>query len=101
VLFRSIFAVKGGTILAPLRNHLMLPGITYDTVIELARANGVPLEVREISEAEVRAAEELWLTSSTKEILPITRLDGHVVGSGSAGPVARRMLALYQALKQA
>ncbi len=97
----NIFAVKGGTILAPLRNHLMLPGITYDTVIELARANGVPLEVREISEAEVRAADELWLTSSTKEILPITRLDGRVVGSGTAGPVARHMLALYQGLKQA
>ena len=97
----NIFAVKGGTILAPLRNHLMLPGITYDTVIELARAHNVPLEVREISEAEVRAADELWLTSSTKEILPITRLDGRVVGSGKAGPVARHMLALYQTLKQA
>ncbi len=96
----NIFAVKGGTILAPLRNHLMLPGITYDTVIELARAHGLPLEVREISEAEVRAADELWLTSSTKEILPITRLDGRPVGSGKAGPVARRMLALYQTLKE-
>jgi len=95
----NIFAVKGGTILAPLRNHLMLPGITYDTVIELARAHDVPLEVREISEAEVRSADELWLTSSTKEILPITQLDGRVVGSGTAGPVARRMLALYQTLK--
>jgi D-alanine transaminase len=97
----NIFVVKDGTLLAPLRNHLMLPGITYDTVIELARAHGVPLEVREISAAEVRAADELWLTSSTKEILPITRLDGRPVGSGTAGPVARRMLALYQTLKEA
>jgi D-alanine transaminase len=97
----NIFAVKGSTILAPLRNHLMLPGITYDTVIELARDHGLPLEVREISEAEVRAADELWLTSSTKEILPITRLDGRLVGSGKAGPVARQMLALYQTLKAA
>ena len=96
----NIFAVKQGVILAPPRNHLMLPGITYDTVIEQARAHDVPLEVREISEAEVRAADELWLTSSTKEILPITRLDGRVVGSGVAGPLARRILALYQALKR-
>lgn len=97
----NIFAVKGGTLLAPPRNHLMLPGITYDTVIELAKAHGVPLDVREISEAEVRAADELWLTSSTKEVLPITRLDGRVVGTGVAGPVARRMHALYQELKRA
>ena len=97
----NIFVVKGGTLLAPLRNHLMLPGITYDTVIELARDHGVPLEVREISEAEVRNADELWLTSSTKEVLPITRLDGRTVGSGVAGPLARRMLALYQTLKLA
>jgi D-alanine transaminase len=88
-------------ILAPLRNHLLLPGITYDTVIELARTHDVPLEVREISEAEVRAADELWLTSSTKEVLPVTRLDDRSVGDGRAGPVARRLLALYQTLKQA
>ena len=95
----NIFAVKDGRLLAPPRNHLMLPGITYDTVLELARDHGIPLEVRQISEAEVRAADELWLTSSTKEVLPITRLDGHAVGDGHAGPMARRMLALYQALK--
>lgn len=96
----NIFAVRGSTLLAPLRNHLMLPGITYDTVIELARADGIDLEVREVSEAEVRSADELWLTSSTKEVLPITRLDGRTVGSGTAGPVARRMRGLYQSLKQ-
>ncbi|MBU3693465.1 MAG: D-amino acid aminotransferase [Rhodocyclaceae bacterium] len=97
----NIFAVKNGTLLAPPRNHRMLPGITYDAVIELARGHGIPLEVREISEAEVRQADELWLTSSTKEILPITRLDGRPVGSGTAGPLARRLLALYQTLKDA
>ena len=97
----NILVVRRGTLLAPPRNHLMLPGITYDAVLELAQANDVPLEVREIAEAEVRSADEIWLTSSTKEILPITRLDGRVVGDGVAGPLARRMLALYQALKEA
>jgi D-alanine transaminase len=96
----NIFVAKHGVILAPPRDHLLLPGITYDAVIELARAHDVPLEVRAISEAEVRSADELWLTSSTKEVLPITQLDGKAVGSGRAGPLARRMLALYQSLKQ-
>jgi len=96
----NIFVAKHGVILAPPRDHLLLPGITYDAVIELARAHDVPLEVRTISEAEVRSADELWLTSSTKEVLPITQLDGKAVGSGRAGPLARRMLALYQSLKQ-
>ncbi len=97
----NILVVRGGVILAPRRDHLLLPGITYDTVIELARAHGMPIEVRDISEAELRSADELWMTSSTKEILPITRLDGAVVGSGRAGPIARTMLAHYQALKAA
>jgi D-alanine transaminase len=96
----NIFVAKHGVILAPPRDHLLLPGITYDAVIELARAHDVPLEVRTISEAEVHSADELWLTSSTKEVLPITQLDGKAVGSGRAGPLARRMLALYQSLKQ-
>jgi D-alanine transaminase len=96
----NIFVAKHGVILAPPRDHLLLPGITYDAVIELARAHDVPLEVRTISEAEVHSADELWLTSSTKEVLPITQLDGTAVGSGRAGPLARRMLALYQSLKQ-
>jgi len=97
----NIFVVRQGVLLAPPRNHLMLPGITYDAVIELARANGVPLEVREIAESEVRSADEIWLSSSTREILPITGLDGQVIGGGVAGPLARRMLALYQTLKAA
>lgn len=97
----NIFVVRNGVILAPHRNHLLLPGITYDAVIELARSHGVPLEVREIPEREVREADELWMTSSTKEILPITSLDGRRVGTGRAGPMARKMHALYQTLKSA
>lgn len=97
----NIFVVRRGILLAPPRNHLMLPGITYDTVIELARANDLALEVREIAETDVRSADEIWLSSSTREILPITRLDGQIIGGGVAGPLARRMLALYQMLKAA
>jgi len=95
----NIFAVRNGVLLAPPKNHLMLPGITYDVVLELAAANGMPAEVRNIAEAEMRAADELWMTSSTKEVLPITVLDGRPVGSGAPGPCFRRMYDWYQAFK--
>ncbi|MDP3421231.1 MAG: D-amino acid aminotransferase [Thiobacillus sp.] len=97
----NIFVVKDGVLLAPPPSNLMLTGITYDVVRELAVANGMPHAVRAISEAELRAADELWMTSSTKEIMPIVRLDGAQVGAGVPGPLAQQMDALYQAFKQA
>jgi D-alanine transaminase len=96
----NIFVVRNGVLLTPPPSHLMLTGITYDVVLELAAANGIAHEVREISEAEVRTADELWMTSSTKEIMAIVQLDGQPVGSGVPGPLAQRMDALYQAFKQ-
>ncbi|MDX5364579.1 MAG: D-amino acid aminotransferase [Pseudazoarcus pumilus] len=95
----NIFVVRGGVLLAPPKSHLMLPGITYDVVLELARRHGQAVEVRDISEDEVRSADELWLTSSTKEVLPITRLDGQPVGNGRPGPVTFRLHAWYQQAK--
>jgi D-alanine transaminase len=95
----NIFVVKDGTLLAPPKNHLMLAGITYDVVLELASAAGIKHEVREVSEFELRNAEEAWLTSSTREVLAITRLDGKTVGAGVPGPLFKRMYALYQDYK--
>ncbi|MBA3903339.1 MAG: D-amino acid aminotransferase [Rhodocyclaceae bacterium] len=95
----NIFAVRDGVLLAPPKNHLMLPGITYDVVLELAAANGLRAEVRDVSEGEARAAAELWMTSSTKEVLPITVLDGRPVGDGKPGPVFHKMYAWYQDFK--
>ncbi|MDO8437133.1 MAG: D-amino acid aminotransferase [Nitrosomonadaceae bacterium] len=95
----NIFVVKDGVLLAPPKNHLMLPGITYDVVLELAAAHDIPYEVREISEYEVRTAQELLLTSSTKEIMPITRLDGKPVGDGSPGRMFAQLYQLYQNYK--
>jgi D-alanine transaminase len=95
----NIFVVSRDLLLAPPKNHLMLPGITYDVVLELAQANGIRHEVREIPEAELRGAQEIWLTSSTKEILAITRLDDTPVGGGRPGPIFARMYALYQDYK--
>lgn len=95
----NIFAVEKGMILAPPKDNHMLPGITYDLVLELAQANSIPVEVGQISEARVRAADELWLTSSTKEIMPIIQMDDQNIGSGQAGPMFRRMYQLYQDYK--
>lgn len=95
----NIFVMKDGILLAPPKNHLMLPGITYDVVLELAAAHDIPYEVREISEYEVCTAQELLLTSSTKEIMPITRLDGKPVGDGNPGRMFAQMYQLYQNYK--
>lgn len=95
----NIFVVKDKVLLAPPKSHLMLPGITYDVVLELAAAHQIAHEIREISETEIRAADEILLTSSTKEIMPITCLDGKPVGHGKPGELFTQLHALYQQYK--
>jgi D-alanine transaminase len=95
-----VFVVKRGVILSPPKSNLILPGITYDVIAELAQGAGLPLEFRAVAEAEVRAADELWVTSSSKEVLAIVSLDGRPVGDGKPGQMFRRMYALYQEFKQ-
>lgn len=95
----NIFIVRHGQLLAPPKSHFMLPGITYDVVLELARQLTLPLEIRPVTEHELRTADEIWLTSSTKEVTAVTRLDGQPVGEGRPGPRFRHMHAAYQAFK--
>ena len=96
----NVFVVRRGVILSPPKSNLILPGITYDVVVELAQGAGLPLEFRELTQAEVRAADEIWVTSSSKEILAIVTLDGKAVGDGRPGPIFRRVHQLYQEFKQ-
>ena len=96
----NIFVVKNGSLLAPPKDNLMLPGITYDVVIEIARANNIPLQIRKILKQEIFSADELLLTSSTKEILPVTMLNGNPVGNGKPGAMFARMHSLYQNFKR-
>ncbi len=96
----NIFVVKDGILLAPPKSNLMLPGITYDVVLELAQANGIKHEVRTVPESDLRGADEAWLTSSTKEVLAIVMLDGKTVGTGIPGPLFRRVYGLYQDYKE-
>lgn len=95
----NIFVVRDNVLLAPPKSHLMLPGITCDVVLELAEQNNIRYDVREISEFELRSADEIWLTSSTREVLPVTDLDGKQVGDGTPGKRYCRINALYQAYK--
>lgn len=92
----NVMIVREGTIIAPQKNHLILHGITMDGVLEAAHRIGVPVKQEDIKEETVRTADELWLTSSTRDILAITTLDGHRVGSGVPGLVFKRVLTALQ-----
>ena len=96
----NVFVVHGKIISAPPNNHLVLPGTTNDVVMELARKARMPVRLREISEDEVRNADEIWVTSATKEVIAVTRLDGRPVGNGKPGAVFKRMHSLYQDYKR-
>ncbi|MGA8863309.1 MAG: D-amino acid aminotransferase [Gallionella sp.] len=96
----NIFVVKSGKLLAPPKDNLMLPGITYDVILEIAAAKDIPHEVRKIPASEVFAADELLLTSSTKEVLAITQLDGKPVGTGKPGAMFFTLHKLYQDFKR-
>jgi D-alanine transaminase len=97
----NIFIVRDGVMqTAPKGSHI-LPGITRDLIIELAIRRGLPYREESFSEAEMFAADEVWMTSSTKEILPITRINDAPVGDGRPGPVFVRTYAIYQEYKDA
>jgi D-alanine transaminase len=94
-----VFVVKNGVIATPPQDQRILPGITYDLVLELAAGNALPAEVRPIAREELAGADEIWLSSSTREVLPVTMIDGQPVGAGKPGPVYARMYALFQDYK--
>ncbi len=95
----NLFIVKEGLIITPPKSQHLLPGITRDLVLELAREAGLPYAEASISVAELANAEEIWITSSTKEVMPVTRLNGLPVDNGHPGPIWEKMDALYGACK--
>jgi D-alanine transaminase len=96
----NIFVVHAGVISTPPKSDCLLPGITRDLVIELARLNGIKVEERDIKEQELETADEIWLTSSTREIAPVVKINNHVVGKGVAGECWKRIIKIYQEYKQ-
>ena len=97
----NLFIVKDDVLITPPKSNLVLPGITRDLIVELAEKNNIRCEVRDISEQELGAADEVWLTSSTREIAPVIELNGSPVGDGKAGNYWRTMINHYQSFKQA
>jgi D-alanine transaminase len=95
----NLFVVREGVLVTPPKGPYLLPGITRDLVLELAARDGIPYREDTITRRELEMAPEVWLTSSTKEVMPVTRLDGRPVGAGAPGPLWRRMDALYQQAK--
>ena len=100
----NVWVVKEGAVLGPPKSGHVLEGIRYELIRELCEECGIAFNLRPISEAEVLAADELLLSSATKEVLPITRLDGEGVGHGAMrgrpGPMYARLHEAYQAAKR-
>jgi D-alanine transaminase len=95
----NVLIVKDGMIFAPPKDNLILPGITYDAALELAHQGGLPFAIQPITKEETLSADEMWLSSSTKEVLAVSTLDGRPFASGKPGPIYRRMYALFQESK--
>ncbi len=96
----NIFAVIDGILITPPKDHAILPGITRDVILELAEQNNIPYSEDIISLEALKTASEIWLTSSTREIIPVVQLDNEMVSNGKPGPVWRNMNQLFQAYKQ-
>ncbi|MHC9509552.1 D-amino acid aminotransferase [Kangiella sp. M94] len=95
----NLFMVRDGVIITPPLSEHLLSGVTRDFVLWLAEQHGILSEQRSVPEHELLQADEIWLTSSTKEIRPVTRLNDVIIGDGTAGPVWRQMYGHYQQLK--
>ena len=97
----NVWAVRGGKVLGPPKDNLVLEGIRYGLIEGICREAGIGFELRRISREEVFGADELLLSSATKEVLPVTLLDGQPIGNGKPGPVYARLHAAYPRAKQA
>ena len=96
----NVWVVKDGRLLGHVKDNMVLEGIRYGLFEELCRTNNIGFELRPITRAEVLSADEILLSSATKEVLPVTLLDGVKVGTGTPGPVYAKLYAAYQQAKQ-
>ena len=97
----NVWIVKDGKLMAPPKDNLILEGIRYGLIEELCAASGITFASRRITRAEVFGADEVMLSSASKEILPVIAIDGQPIGNGRPGPVYRALYASYQAAKAA
>lgn len=97
----NVWVVKDGVVMGPPKDNLVLEGIRFGLIEEICRAQGIPFALRRITRDEVLNADEVLLSSATKEVLPVTLLDGVPVGNGQPGPIYARLHAGYQEAKAA
>lgn len=95
----NAFAVIDGVLMTPPKSPAILPGITRDVILEIARANDFPCSEQTISKDDLKKASEIWITSSTREIIPIVELDSENIGEGKPGPVWKKFYNLFQEYK--
>jgi D-alanine transaminase len=95
----NLFAVIDGVLLTPPKSNQILAGITRDVILELAAKNNIACRETDISLAELKTATEIWVTSSTREIIPVVELDGVAVADGKVGAVWHTMNSIFQAYK--
>ena len=96
----NVFVIRNGIIKTPGKSNQMLTGITRDLVLEIAAAQGLTASEDDISPDDLLQADEVWITSSTKEVLPVIRIDDKTVGDGKPGPVWQEMINYYADYKQ-
>jgi D-alanine transaminase len=91
-----VFIVKDGAVMTAPKNNLILPGITRDAVVELLNENNIPLLEQAPTQQQLEQADEVWITSSTKECAPVTKVDGKSVGTGIPGELWQKVFSLFQ-----
>lgn len=97
----NVWLVKGGKLFAPPRDNLILEGIRYSFIEEICAAKGIAFEARRLTREEVFAADEVLLSSATKEVLAVTTIDDQTIGNGAPGPIYRTLYEAYQTAKSA
>jgi D-alanine transaminase len=95
----NVWIVKNGTVYGPPKDNLVLEGIRYGLIEELCQARGLDFKLQRISREEVFGCDELLLSSATKEVLPVTLLDGKAIADGVPGPIYQQLYAAYQDAK--
>lgn len=95
----SVFIVKNGVLITPPNSHRILPGTTRDAALSLT-TGVMPVEIRSISLDELRTADEVWISAATRDVLPVTRVDGAPIGIGRPGPAWIRLSESFKALRE-
>ncbi len=96
----TLFAIVDGVLTTPPKSEAILPGITRDLILELAAAHSIPYDEKPLALTALYSASEVWISSSTREVVPVVHVDGQAVGDGRPGPLWQTMYGLIQEYKQ-